>query len=70
MIRFGPNDPFKPFAICPKPSTNRIWSLWEYRWRPATPGIYSIVLQVADPSIRARRLDLSYYIRSVNITEV
>ena len=70
MIRFGANDSFKPFAVCPTPKDTRIWSLWEYRWRPSAPGVYSIVLQVADPSIRARRLDLSYYIRRVNITEV
>jgi len=69
-IRFGKDQALTPFSICPVPKTHKMWSLWEYRWRPTTPGIYSIVLQVADPSIRARRLDLSYYIRRVNITEV
>jgi DMSO/TMAO reductase YedYZ molybdopterin-dependent catalytic subunit len=70
MIRFNSNESFKPFAVCPTPTTHRTWSLWEYRWRPAQPGPYSIVLQAASPDIRARRLDLSFYIRRVMIDEV
>ena len=70
MIRFNPSESFKPFAVCPTPTTHRTWSLWEYRWRPAQPGPYSIVLQSASPDIRARRLDLSFYIRRVLIDEV
>lgn len=70
MIRFNSNESFKPFAVCPTPTTHRTWSLWEYRWRPTQPGPYSIVLQAASPDIRARRLDLSFYIRRVMIDEV
>jgi DMSO/TMAO reductase YedYZ molybdopterin-dependent catalytic subunit len=70
MIRFNPTDSFKAFAVCPTPTTHRTWSLWEYRWRPTAPGTYSIVLQAASPDIRARRLDLSFYIRRVVIDEV
>jgi hypothetical protein len=70
MIRCNPSDPFKPFTVCPTPATHRTWSLWEYRWRPTQPGPYSIVLQAASPEIRARRLDLSFYIRRVMIDEV
>jgi DMSO/TMAO reductase YedYZ molybdopterin-dependent catalytic subunit len=70
MIRFNSSDSFKPFAVCPTPTTHRTWSLWEYRWRPTQPGPYSIVLQAASPEIRARRLDLSFYIRRVVIDEV
>jgi DMSO/TMAO reductase YedYZ molybdopterin-dependent catalytic subunit len=70
LIRFNPNESFKPFAVCPTPTTHRTWSLWEYRWRPTQPGPYSIVLQAASPDIRARRLDLSFYIRRVLIDEV
>lgn len=69
LIRFGPTDMFRPFAICPAPTTVRTWSLWEYRWRPPSPGIYSIVLKAADASVRTRRLDLSYYVRRVQISE-
>jgi DMSO/TMAO reductase YedYZ molybdopterin-dependent catalytic subunit len=70
MIRFNPSDSFKSFTVCPTPTTHRTWSLWEYRWRPTQPGSYSIVLQAASPDIRARRLDLSFYIRRVVIDEV
>ena len=38
-----------PFAICPAPKTHAMWSLWEYRWKPAAPGIYDIALDSADP---------------------
>jgi DMSO/TMAO reductase YedYZ molybdopterin-dependent catalytic subunit len=70
MIRFNPNESFTPFTVCPTPNTHRTWSLWEYRWRPKQPGLYSIVLQAASPDIRARRLDLSFYIRRVVIDEI
>jgi DMSO/TMAO reductase YedYZ molybdopterin-dependent catalytic subunit len=69
-IRFTARQQPTPFAICPAPRTHRTWSLWEYRWRPTEPGIYDIVLKAADPSIRTRRLDLSFYIRRVVIDEV
>lgn len=66
-IRFGPRDAYQPLAICPAPSTHRTWSLWEFRWHPPVPGVYGIVLKAADPAIRTRRLDMSYYIRLVRI---
>jgi DMSO/TMAO reductase YedYZ molybdopterin-dependent catalytic subunit len=69
-IRFSVRDRPEPFAICPAPRTHHTWSLWEYRWRPTAPGIYDIVLKAADPAIRTRRLDLSFYLRRVRIDEV
>ena len=39
-IRFGPNDPWRSFPVCPAPKTHRIWSVWEYRWRPPAPGAF------------------------------
>lgn len=69
-ISFGPDDPFTPFSICPAPKTHTMWSLWEYRWKPATPGLYSIALKVADASIPQRRLLSGYYVRQVNVEEV
>jgi DMSO/TMAO reductase YedYZ molybdopterin-dependent catalytic subunit len=68
-IRFNENDEWKPFDICPAPKTHKMWSLWEYRWKPAAPGLYSIALK-ADPSIPQRRLDSGYYVRQVQIDEV
>jgi hypothetical protein len=70
IIRFGGRDPGTTFAICPAPRTHHTWSLWTYRWRPAEPGYYDISLRVADPAIRTRRLDLSFYIRRVRIDEI
>ena len=69
-IRFGADDPWKPFSICPIPASNAVWSLWEYRWRPALPGVYSISLQVPDSSVPQRRLATGYYMRQIQIDEV
>jgi DMSO/TMAO reductase YedYZ molybdopterin-dependent catalytic subunit len=69
-IRFRAGDEPTPFSLCPAPRTHQTWSLWEYRWRPATPGVYTIGLAAADPSIRTRRLDVSFYVRRVVIDQV
>lgn len=69
-IRFTVRDTPAAFAICPRPATHRTWSLWEYWWRPTAPGVYDIVLKTADPAVRTRRLDLSFYLRRVRIDEV
>jgi DMSO/TMAO reductase YedYZ molybdopterin-dependent catalytic subunit len=69
-IRFRAGDAPIPFTICPAPRTHRMWSLWDYRWRPREPGLYSIALSAADASIRTRRLDVSFYVRRVFVNEV
>jgi DMSO/TMAO reductase YedYZ molybdopterin-dependent catalytic subunit len=69
-IRFRADEPWIPFAICPPPATNRIWSLWEYRWKPAAPGVYDIALSVPDRAVPQRRLDAGYYMRQVRIEEI
>ena len=70
MIRFRAGDAPTAFALCPAPRTHRTWSLWDYRWRPNTPGLYSIAVSAADPTIRTRRLDVSFYVRRVYIDEI
>jgi DMSO/TMAO reductase YedYZ molybdopterin-dependent catalytic subunit len=70
QIRFKKDEAFTPFAICPTPKTHTMWSLWEYRWKPAAPGTYDIALEVADPSVPQRRLKTGYYVRQVKIEEV
>ena len=70
QIRFGKDDPFVPFAVCPVPKTHTMWSLWEYRWKPTKPGTYDIALEVADQSVPQRRLKTGYYMRQVKIEEV
>lgn len=69
-IRFGKEQPFTPFPLCPAPKTHVMWHLWEYRWKPTTPGIYDIALEVPDPSVPQRRLKSGYYMRQVRIDEV
>jgi DMSO/TMAO reductase YedYZ molybdopterin-dependent catalytic subunit len=69
-IRFGRDGAWNRFPICPAPATQRVWSLWEYRWKVATPGVYSIALSVPDSSVPQRRLESGYYMRQVRIDEV
>jgi len=69
-IRFRAGEPPTPFSVCPAPRTHRTWALWDYRWRPTEPGLYTIALSAADATIRTRRLDVSFYVRRVVIDEV
>jgi DMSO/TMAO reductase YedYZ molybdopterin-dependent catalytic subunit len=69
-IRIGKEGNFVPFSVCPTPKTHTMWSLWEYTWKPTTPGTYDIALKVADTSVPQRRLDSGYYVRQVKIDEV
>jgi len=64
-IRFGARQPYEPVTVCPVPSTNTTWSLWTHAWRPTAQGRHEIVLQVDDPAVLTRRLDLYYYTREV-----
>jgi DMSO/TMAO reductase YedYZ molybdopterin-dependent catalytic subunit len=70
QIRIGKEQPFSPFAVCPAPATHKIWSLWEYRWKPTAPGTYDIALEVADQSVSQRRLKSGYYMRQVTVAEI
>lgn len=70
QIRFAAADTFTPFSVCPTPKTHKMWSLWEYRWKPQAPGTYDIALEVADQSVPQRRLKTGYYMRQVRIDEV
>jgi hypothetical protein len=52
------------------PASMTTWSLWSHVWRPAAAGRYQIALGVGDKSIPARRLDVFYYTREVEIDQV
>jgi DMSO/TMAO reductase YedYZ molybdopterin-dependent catalytic subunit len=69
-IKFGSDQPETPFTICPAPKTHTMWQLWEYRWKPAAPGTYSITMHVPDRSVPQRRLDSGYYMRQVKVEEI
>jgi DMSO/TMAO reductase YedYZ molybdopterin-dependent catalytic subunit len=69
-IRFRSNLPWTRVEHCPLPASTDTWSLWTHTWRPESPGRYTIVLRVDDPTIRTRRLDLFFYARDIQIDEV
>jgi DMSO/TMAO reductase YedYZ molybdopterin-dependent catalytic subunit len=69
-IRFGAADAWREFLVCPAPKTSRMWSLWDYRWKPPAPGAYDIALRVPDASVPQRRLDSGYYVRQVRVDEI
>jgi DMSO/TMAO reductase YedYZ molybdopterin-dependent catalytic subunit len=68
-IRFGADEPSTEFSICPIPTTHAVWSLWEFRWRPSSRGVFRIALKVPDSSVPQRRLDSGYYVRQIQIHE-
>jgi DMSO/TMAO reductase YedYZ molybdopterin-dependent catalytic subunit len=69
-IRFRVNTSWTRVEDCPMPSTTDTWTVWTHTWRPAEPGRYDIVLRVDDRRIRARRLDMFFYARSLQIDEI
>ncbi len=71
LLRIGSRDAGRAVQVCPTgPSSNRTWSLWTHRWQPTEPGYYDLTLKAADPAVRTRRLDVSFYIRRVRIDEI
>jgi DMSO/TMAO reductase YedYZ molybdopterin-dependent catalytic subunit len=71
LLRFGSRESGHPVQVCPvATASGRGWSLWTHRWRPTEPGYYDLTLTAADPAVRTRRLDVSFYIRRVRIDEV
>ena len=70
LIRFGSREAGAPVQVCPAPASAQSWALWSYRWQPTEPGYYDITLKAADPAVRTRRLDVSFYIRRVKVDEI
>jgi hypothetical protein len=70
MIRFKHSGNWVRVSDCALPTSTTTWSMWSHWWTPDAPGRYDIVLKVDDPSIRTRRLDLFFYVRSVDIDNV
>jgi DMSO/TMAO reductase YedYZ molybdopterin-dependent catalytic subunit len=69
-IRFKHNEPFVPVSDCPMPASTTTWSLWSHEWRPKQPGRYRIVVQCSDRAIKARRLEMFFYARDVEVNSV
>jgi DMSO/TMAO reductase YedYZ molybdopterin-dependent catalytic subunit len=70
LIRFKHSGSWSPVSDCPLPANTATWSVWSHWWTPDAPGRYEIVLKVDDPSVGTRRLDLFFYVRSVEIEDV
>lgn len=69
QIRFNPEEEFVAVKGLQQAKTDP-WTIWTHTWSPPKPGLYSIRLAVADPPVRARKMDAGYYDRSVSISEV
>ncbi len=70
QIRFRTGEPWTNISDYRRPATTATWSLWSHQWQPAEAGRYHLVVRVKDPAVRTRRLDLFFYIRAVDITDV
>jgi DMSO/TMAO reductase YedYZ molybdopterin-dependent catalytic subunit len=72
-IRFNPEEDYVPveeFGQSARPGSNDSWSFWSHSWSPAARGTYLLRLRVAEPAVRTRRLDMGFYVREVEISEV
>ena len=69
QIRVNPLERFQPVSGFPQHTTDP-WSLWTHPWSPSSPGAYQFRLAISDPPLRARKLDLGLYDRTVQIIEI
>lgn len=68
-IRFAADERYVPVQEV-RQRDRGSWGFWTHRWRPRTPGRYTIRLRVATPTVRTRRLDVGFYSRTVDVIEV
>jgi DMSO/TMAO reductase YedYZ molybdopterin-dependent catalytic subunit len=68
-IRFNPEEEYLPVDEVHQ-NSNDPWSFWSHSWSPAARGTYLIRLRVAEPAAQTRRLDMGFYVREVEISEV
>jgi DMSO/TMAO reductase YedYZ molybdopterin-dependent catalytic subunit len=68
-IRFNPEENYVAVDNFQQ-TANDPWSFWTHAWSPRQTGTRLIRLRVNEPGVAARRLDLGYYMRSVEITEI
>jgi DMSO/TMAO reductase YedYZ molybdopterin-dependent catalytic subunit len=68
-IRFNPEEDYVPVGNLERAGQNP-WRFWTHAWAPQQTGTYMIRLRVRDAGVIARRMDLGYYMRSVEITEI
>ena len=72
-IRFNPREEYVPvddFQLSAQQPKNDPWSFWSHSWSPAARGTYLLRLRAAEPAMQTRRLDMGFYVRAVEISEV
>jgi DMSO/TMAO reductase YedYZ molybdopterin-dependent catalytic subunit len=82
-IRFNPEEDYVPVdefgasvqQNAPQSSSkgsneNDPWSFWSHSWSPSARGTYLLRLRVTEPAMQTRRLDMGFYVREIEITEV
>jgi DMSO/TMAO reductase YedYZ molybdopterin-dependent catalytic subunit len=68
-IRFNPEEDYVSVDEFHQ-SSNDPWSFWSHSWSPPAPGSYLLRLRVAAPAMPTRRLDMGFYVREIEISEV
>lgn len=68
-IRLNPDLSFGPVEQIGS-GLGTAWTLWSHTFRPQAPGRYRIELAVKDAAVRARRLDVGFYAREIEIAGV
>lgn len=69
QIRFNSDEDWTPVQTIHRATVDS-WSFWTHAWTPRKPGTYVIQLRVPDSPVPTWRLDLAYYVRSVEISDV
>ena len=68
QIRFNPDQEWVRVEGFRQVKTDP-WTVWTHSWIPRAPGPYTIRLAITDPPVRARKLNMGLYDRTVNIGE-
>ena len=68
-IRFNPDEDYISVDEFQQ-TANDPWSFWSHSWSPTATGTYLIRLRVAEPTMQTRRLDMGFYVREVEISEI
>ena len=68
-IRFNSDQEFAPVSGFRQVKTDP-WTVWTHPWSPRAPGMYTIRMAITGPAVRARKLDMGLYDRSVYIEDL
>lgn len=63
-LQMAPELPYERVRLF-EPMTNATWAWWSHEFTPRRAGRHAMRLRVDDPTIRTRRLDSGFYLRTV-----